>query len=710
MAEKFKIFEAEIDVDKAISDTKALKEQVAMLKEQTKNAKETQGEFSEEYIRYEAQLKVVQKELRQQQTLTQNVTKAQKDQSGSLSSVKAQLAIVTNEWNELSESERLNGQRGKELTAVKLKLTNQLKAEEKATGDTRRNVGNYEEGMKGAIASTSQFIPGAGKAATASKSLGLAFKVMLGPIGIIIAAVGLVIAAFKSFFASSEEGENKLASLKAVFSGVFDTFTRVLNKVAETIIWAFTEPQKAIASLWEAIKTNIINRFTGFIDQFKALGKVIRGVFDLDWDLVKEGAADFGEAMIQTLTGVDNLIGKVKNALNDLVEEQTAKAKALAALAARQAQYDIDERARIVEAAKLQRDINLIREKASQKEKYDAAERLKLMDEAIALQNELEESELKSIRTKYELKKANNAITLSLKADKEEEARLLADLITAEGAAALSRRKLEKERQVAIKEIAAEKAAIAKAEFDQMLLLMDEMEAEIEADKKRKLDALKLNYDNELALLGDNLFAKLEFERNHLDAELEQELAYAELIGADKELINEKYNQRAVELAQIKMDAELDIASNMAGGLAQIFGEQTALGKAAAVVATSINTYKGAMAAFADTPGGVIIKSAAAAIAVGVGLKSIQKILQVNTKVSKSAGGSSTPSRSIFSGAQGVSPNLGSSIATQGVGNSAGQMAYSAISRNAKPSQILVVDNVTAKQTDMDRIKADNEF
>ena len=51
---------------------------------------------------------------------------------------------------------------------------------------------------------------------------------------------------------------------------------------------AFENPKEAVAGLWEAIKTNIVNRITGLIDTFKFFGKTIKAAFNLDFDEVKK--------------------------------------------------------------------------------------------------------------------------------------------------------------------------------------------------------------------------------------------------------------------------------------------------------------------------------------------------------------------------------------------------------------------------------------
>src|SRR3972149_3316752 len=64
---------------------------------------------------------------------------------GTINAVRAELNLIILEWNKVTKVEGENSERSKELTATKTKLTNQLKELESATGDARRNVGNYTD-------------------------------------------------------------------------------------------------------------------------------------------------------------------------------------------------------------------------------------------------------------------------------------------------------------------------------------------------------------------------------------------------------------------------------------------------------------------------------------------------------------------------------------------------------------------------------------
>lgn len=79
------------------------------------------------------------------------LAKLKATQAGSIEELRAKLSVVTIEWAKLSEEERENTNRGERLVRVKKDLTEELKKLERATGDNRRNVGNYREEVKLAI-------------------------------------------------------------------------------------------------------------------------------------------------------------------------------------------------------------------------------------------------------------------------------------------------------------------------------------------------------------------------------------------------------------------------------------------------------------------------------------------------------------------------------------------------------------------------------
>ena len=66
---------------------------------------------------------------------------------GSLQAQRAELSRLTAEYTKLSEEERTQTDAGKEMQQQIKSLSDSLKEQEKAIGDTRRNVGNYTDSI-----------------------------------------------------------------------------------------------------------------------------------------------------------------------------------------------------------------------------------------------------------------------------------------------------------------------------------------------------------------------------------------------------------------------------------------------------------------------------------------------------------------------------------------------------------------------------------
>ena len=208
-----------------------------------------------------------------------------------------------------------------------------------------------------------------------------------------------------------------------------------------------------------------------------------------------------------------------------------------------------------------------------------------------------------------------------------------------------------------------------------------------EQQKELELQRVETDYNNKKEILQNNELALIELERQSLKKKKAQEIEFAKKTGADIALINEKYRLADIELTRAATEAKLNVALQFADSISQIASENTVVAKAAAVAQTVINTYLGAQSAFAQTPGGIVIKSIAASLAVATGLMNVKKILSVstNTKSASSSGGGSGGSAS-------VAPSVGQGIISRET-STATQTSEVKASRTT-----LVVDNVTYKQ------------
>ena len=237
----------------------------------------------------------------------------------------------------------------------------------------------------------------------------------------------------------------------------------------------------------------------------------------------------------------------------------------------------------------------------------------------------------------------------------------------------------EKRKQIREKE-AAEKKALEEREAAEKKAAADKAAAE-EVERKKTLTQALNEADTEAILLQletdqERLYKQLELDQAAKLAELTQLKASEEdkakitkLYALKKQKLDDEVAKHKQAVTKAENDAVVDIAAAGFGAIAQLAGESSAIGKAAAVSATIINTYKGAQSAFADTPGGIIIKSIAAGIAVTGGLLNVKKILSTKTPGGGSAragGGGALPTApSIPTGPQ-FNPQAALSAANEG--------------------------------------------
>ncbi len=143
-------------IDVAVEASAALKE-LAKLRAESKELKQAQKELdlttkqgAEEYERLAVELKNNAKAMSDQQRTITKSTQLQKMNVGSLDAMKTQIALATKSFDALSEAERKSAE-GKKLQQFIRETSDALKAEKKAIGDTRLEVGNYEEAIKKAL-------------------------------------------------------------------------------------------------------------------------------------------------------------------------------------------------------------------------------------------------------------------------------------------------------------------------------------------------------------------------------------------------------------------------------------------------------------------------------------------------------------------------------------------------------------------------------
>lgn len=267
---------------------------------------------------------------------------------------------------------------------------------------------------------SSSFSKAAAGSTAFSRGLGILKVALISTgIGAIVVALGSLVA----YFAKSQDGADKLAKVMAVLKAIFGTLMDVVINLGRKIVWAFENPKQAISNLWQAIKTNIINRVNGLIETFGSLGKLIGDVFSGRWSNLQDDAKKVAQNFAQTITGFD------ENQQASLLKTAAAfgkNVKEKAALAAKLAEMEDDiedkKRAFIKEEAILNAKLSDLRQKSMDKESYNATERIKFTEQAEKVFTTLWNKRVALAQAEYET--ANQIYKLKNEHSDEEEENL----------------------------------------------------------------------------------------------------------------------------------------------------------------------------------------------------------------------------------------------------------------------------------------------
>lgn len=309
-----------------------------------------------------------------------------------------------------------------ELDVKSKKGVKEVEKLNKEVARTGKEVSNTKKEMKEANKTTTSL--GANSVSAFNKFKGAVLGVVKGfkslKFAIIATGIGALligILAVKAAFTNSEAGQNKFAKLMGVIGSITGNFIDIIAGLGEKIIEIFNNPKKAIKDFAKLIKDNIVNRFNGILELIPNLGKAIKQLFKGDFSGAAETAAN---AVAKVTLGTENLTESIKNASKSLKEfgkEVAADAKTAASIADKRAKADKIERGLIVERAKADRDIADLRFKSEQRDKFTAKERVKFLQEASLISEEIARKEISANKLRLDAQIAENKLSGSTKED-----------------------------------------------------------------------------------------------------------------------------------------------------------------------------------------------------------------------------------------------------------------------------------------------------
>jgi hypothetical protein len=210
--------------------------------EQTKQMQELSGKITDTNTSIEKQkeeLSKVNAEKRQAQAITAAYNKVITAEIGSNDQLKAQLKILTAEYNSMSAEQRNSAEVGGNLKNQILSITNELKKNESAIGDNRRNVGNYKDalsGLGGPIGSTIKGVQGFNAALSANPALA------------VVMVISTLIKIFKENAVIADNVSFAIQGFNSALRNIIDTIVATVSSVGK-LTEALKNPIKFIKEL-----------------------------------------------------------------------------------------------------------------------------------------------------------------------------------------------------------------------------------------------------------------------------------------------------------------------------------------------------------------------------------------------------------------------------------------------------------------------------
>ena len=201
----------------------------------------------------------------------------EKDAEVSIEKLTKANKALREERNKLNLASEQGGKRAEEINRLIDRNTTAIKTNSSALEKQRMNVGNYTESIKNAagqlgnmIGKLDNLVPGLGSAMQGMQGMTTASRAFIAtPLGAVIGAIGLALAALASYFKDTGSGQDKLTAITKSAGIVWEKLKVSIDAVGGAIAWVLdklglvSEEGQALADLddqIDEINTNLITK------------------------------------------------------------------------------------------------------------------------------------------------------------------------------------------------------------------------------------------------------------------------------------------------------------------------------------------------------------------------------------------------------------------------------------------------------------------
>jgi len=336
------------------------------------------------------------------------------------------------------------------------------------------------------------------KKASTLSTRALTFALLALPF-VAIAAAAMVL--FKAF-SSTQEGADRLnrviEPLRFTMQALWGLVQDLSLALSDRLVKAFQDPRQAIRDLGDLLVSQVTNRINGILEAFGALGRGIQALITRDFTALREETRNFGNAWLQTATGIEDAGAKiigVIGTIRETIDEGVESGRRLAEL---RVQIEELSNAQIISLAALRREYNEILNTSRDQTKSEQ-ERLQALRDSQTLARQIRDEQLALLELQIEEAQLRAAANDTNRETQAEINRLIAqrDELESQYQSTIRRTNTELTRIESQQREAFEARQLAIIEeFD---LLMANFDAQEEREEEMHRQRLQMIRDEELA-------------------------------------------------------------------------------------------------------------------------------------------------------------------------------------------------------------------
>jgi hypothetical protein len=184
------------------------------------------------------------------------------------------------------------------------KISKQIKDVEDALEESKQGAKGFVDVLEEAPGPVGAIARGFRTLEINTKSFGTALKAT--GIGLLVAAIGGIAAAFSQVEGAGKKLEPLMIGLEKIFGGIVEVFTPLLDMFLEMALKALPYITKGIGIFY----SSLVGLFTLIKEVGTGAGKILKGIFTLDFDSLKEGYDQLSGSWDKTVKSFTDSMGR----------------------------------------------------------------------------------------------------------------------------------------------------------------------------------------------------------------------------------------------------------------------------------------------------------------------------------------------------------------------------------------------------------------